>query len=105
MSGPHTAENVLVAIQEILLNFTFNTNKISSVVCDEGSNLVRLFGSITSENNFYLKHVEEDIDDFDDVDYHPEGDQSSDDDDFEDAEDNDAASSDEDSEEVESTFV
>ena len=68
MKGSHTAENVLVAIQDILCEFTFNTLKIRSIVCDEGSNLVRLFKMLTSENNFYLNHVEEEHDDLDDAD-------------------------------------
>ena len=111
MKGSHTAENVLVAIQEILSEFTFNTFKIRSIVCDEGSNLVRLFKMLTSENNFYLNNVEEDHDDLDDADYELPGEPNDDDDDddddndnYEDDEDNDAASSDEE-ETDQGTFV
>ena len=82
MKGPHTAENVLVAIKEILDKFQFNKSKIAAIVCDEGSNLVRLFGAINSENSFYLNHIDKDKDDPNDHDYEPSQlDESSDDDD------------------------
>ena len=69
MRGPHTAENVLVAIKDILGQFKFNKAKISAIVCDEGSNLLRLFGTLNSENSFYLNFIEEDVDDPSDLDY------------------------------------
>ena len=90
MKGPHTAENVLVAIKEILAQFQFNKAKIAAIVCDQGSNLVRLFGAINSENSFFLNHIEEDQEDPNDHDYEQTKlDESSDDDEDDDDEDDD----------------
>ena len=43
MIGAHTAENVKAAIELIVNTFEFNKSKLSSIVTDEGSNLLRLF--------------------------------------------------------------
>ncbi len=39
----HNAENVKKAIEQIINWFTFDNVKLSSIVTDEGSNLLRLF--------------------------------------------------------------
>ena len=43
MEGAHTAEIIKTVIQKILNKFKFNKNKLNSVVCDEGKNLLKLF--------------------------------------------------------------
>ncbi len=45
---PQNAENVKKAIETIINGYNFNKIKIFAVVCDEGSNLLRLF-----QNNAY----------------------------------------------------
>ncbi len=45
---PQNAENVKKAIESIINGLNFNKIKIFAVVCDEGSNLLRLF-----QNNAY----------------------------------------------------
>ena len=40
---PQNAENVKKAIETIINGYNFNKIKIFAVVCDEGSNLLRLF--------------------------------------------------------------
>ena len=92
MKGPHTAENVLIAIQEILAQMQFNKAKITAIVCDEGSNLLRLFKAIDSQNNFYLNYLEDDIDNPADLDYQPvDTDESTDEDSSDEVDDEDNA--------------
>jgi hypothetical protein len=43
MSLPQNAENVKKAIESIINGYNFNKIKIFADVCDEGSNLLRLF--------------------------------------------------------------
>ena len=43
MDGTHTAENVKLRTEQIVNAYKFNKAKISSVVCDQGSFLVRCF--------------------------------------------------------------
>ena len=94
MKDAHTAENVLVAIQEILAVFKFNKAKISAIVCDEGSDLLRLFSPIDSSNAYYLNYVEEEKDDANDHDYEPM--ETSDDEEDDSDEEDDNASDDDD---------
>ncbi len=44
----HRAETIKAAIESIVNSYEFNKNKIKAVVCDEGSNLVRLFKQKTT---------------------------------------------------------
>jgi hypothetical protein len=49
---PQNAENVKKAIETIINGYNFNKIKIFAVVCDEGSNLLRLF-----QNNAYCLYL------------------------------------------------
>ena len=42
-SGKHTAEHILENYQEILANFDLSSSKISSVITDSASNMIRAF--------------------------------------------------------------
>ena len=53
MSGSHNAENIKKAIEIIINKLNFNKAKISAVVTDEGSNLLRLFKQI--EDKFFIE--------------------------------------------------
>ncbi len=49
MPGPHNAENIKIAIEVIINKYEkFDKSKIQSVVCDEGSSLVRLFSQLVT---------------------------------------------------------
>ena len=50
MEGAHTAEGVRDLIQKIINQYNFDKSKIVAVVCDEGSNLVRLFLQMIEQN-------------------------------------------------------
>ena len=52
MELPQNAEHYKLAIETIINSFQFNKAKISSVVCDEGKNLLRLFKS--ADGTYYL---------------------------------------------------
>ena len=52
MRLPQNAENVKKAIETIINGYNFNKIKIFAVVCDEGSNLLRLF-----QNNAYCLYL------------------------------------------------
>ena len=52
MLEAHNAENIKKAIESILNNLDFNKAKISAIVTDEGSSLLRLFKQI--EDRFYI---------------------------------------------------
>ena len=41
--GHHNAENIAKTIEMTVNEYNFNKNKIKSIVCDEGSALLRLF--------------------------------------------------------------
>ena len=46
MRGRHNAENVKLAIERVVNKFKFDKSKLTAVVTDEGSNLLRLFKSL-----------------------------------------------------------
>ncbi len=71
MKGVHCAENVALTINDLLKVYDFEKSKITSVVTDEGSNLLRLFKQVNSENCFYLNYIEDDIVDPNDCNYEP----------------------------------
>jgi len=50
MEGAHTAEGVRDLIQKIINQYNFDKSKIVAVVCDEGSNLVKLFLQMVEQN-------------------------------------------------------
>ena len=50
MEVAHTAEGVRDLIQKIINQYNFDKSKIVAVVCDEGSNLVRLFLQMIEQN-------------------------------------------------------
>lgn len=52
MKGEHKAENLLLAIEEIVNSYDFDKSKITSIVTDEGSNYVRLFKAEDEEPLF-----------------------------------------------------
>ncbi len=76
MKSPHSAENVKAAVEEMVNKFGFNKKKLNgkkqhykitfwpveiinllnfkAVICDQGSNLVRLFGEINDPQNSLL---------------------------------------------------
>jgi hypothetical protein len=69
MKGPHNAENIKVGIEAIVNNLDFNKAKITSIVTDEGSNLLRLFKQIEGQelyipieenNNEEVENIDED---------------------------------------------
>ncbi len=74
MKGVHCAENVALTINDLLKVYDFDKSKITSVVTDEGSNLLRLFKQVNSENCFYLNYIQDDIDDPNDCNYEPDND-------------------------------
>ena len=55
MQGKHNAENVKFAIESIINPFSFDKAKITAVVTDEGSNLLRLFKSLDQQSPLYLE--------------------------------------------------
>ena len=57
MPGAHNAENVKIAIESIVNKIKFNKAKISAIVTDEGSNLLRLFKQL--ENSYYIDSIQE----------------------------------------------
>ena len=42
----HRAENIKIAIEQMIISYSFDKSKISSIVSDQGSNFVRLFKQI-----------------------------------------------------------
>jgi hypothetical protein len=115
MIGSHCAENIKKAIEFIVNKHEFHKSKIVSVVCDEGSNLLRLFKA----NGDYLLPAKKkkalaidyqtalngaDMDeDEDDEDYQPESedDESEDDEEIDDSDDDHDNESDDDPEVIE----
>ena len=61
--GPHNAENIKIAVEKIINQYTFDKSKIKGVVCDEGSSLVRLFKQLTSFLGIEIDELEEIKDD------------------------------------------
>ena len=61
MPGVHNAENIKIAIESIINRLDFNKAKISSVVTDEGSNMLRLFKQIN--DSLYINISVDNIDD------------------------------------------
>ncbi|RNA32932.1 hypothetical protein BpHYR1_042562 [Brachionus plicatilis] len=61
--GRHNAENVKKIIEEIVNSFEFNKNKISGIVCDEGSNLVLLISQLDNINFDDFETEEEESED------------------------------------------
>lgn len=99
MEGSHCAENVKKAIETIINKLEFNKAKIVSVVCDEGSNLLRLFKA-NEDFLFAAKKrglstivdfacADDDDDDDEDFEYDGEEEEDETDDDDEDKEDSD----------------
>jgi hypothetical protein len=43
MRGKHNAENIKSVIEKIINEYDFDKSKLNGIVCDEGSNLKRLF--------------------------------------------------------------
>lgn len=57
--GNHTEENKKISIEKILDNYKFDKTKISGIVCDESSSLVRLFSQLLLEpNSVTTKNIE-----------------------------------------------
>lgn len=54
MIGAHSAENIKLGIEKIVNRYSFNKKKISSIVCDEGSSLVRLFKQNSNAAPLYV---------------------------------------------------
>ena len=54
MPGKHSAENCKLAIETIVNFFDFNKSKITAVVTDEGSNLLRLFKQLDNGKPLYI---------------------------------------------------
>ena len=50
MPGAHNAENIKHAIESMINKFDFNKTKIKSVVCDQASALIRLFGQHNTDS-------------------------------------------------------
>jgi hypothetical protein len=63
MPGPHNAEDIKIAVDKIINQYTFDKSKIKGVVCDEGSSLVRLFKQLTSFLGIEIDELEEIKDD------------------------------------------
>ena len=103
MPGSHNAENIKSAIETIINEIKFNKAKISAVVTDEGSNLLRLFKQIDA--SYYIdlpqdddieekSSEEEDQDDVDEED-EEEDDEEEDDEEEDDEEEDDEEEDDE----------
>lgn len=53
ITGSQNAEALKEAIEMTINTFGFNKNKLASIVCDEGKNLLRLFKPIDGDGFFY----------------------------------------------------
>ncbi|CAF0840058.1 unnamed protein product [Brachionus calyciflorus] len=58
--GRHNAENMKLCIEKVVNTYEFNKNKLSAIVCDEGSNLVRLISQLENIDFEALELVDED---------------------------------------------
>jgi len=59
MPGPHTAENIKIAIESIVNQYNFDKSKIKGIVCDEGKSLIRLFKQLDTCLGIELDELEE----------------------------------------------
>jgi hypothetical protein len=78
MPGSHNAENIKKAIEIIINKLNFNKAKISAVVTDEGSNLLRLFKQI--EDKFFIEASPNEEDDQEEGENNDDKEQENDDD-------------------------
>ncbi|RMZ94056.1 zinc finger BED domain-containing 1, partial [Brachionus plicatilis] len=67
MEGRQRAEEVKSSVELIVNKFEFDKKKISAVVVDEGSNILRLFKPVDSEEYYYITESEADDEEADET--------------------------------------